>query len=51
MKVLGDSAGLACVAARALARVTVPVAAHAGELVIVQVGPRWAVCVACHSTQ
>lgn len=51
MKVFGDGTGLALIVARPLTRVTVPVATHAGELVVVQVGPGWAVCVACHATQ
>lgn len=35
MEVFGDGAGLAFIVARSLARVTVAVATHAGELVVV----------------
>ena len=51
MKVFGDGTGLAFIVCRPLTRVTVPVATHAGELVVVQVGPRWAVRVTGHATQ
>lgn len=51
LKVFGEGTGLAFVVARPLTRVTVPVATHAGELVVVEIGPRWAVCVARHATQ
>lgn len=51
MKEFGDRAGLAFTAARPLTRVAVPVATHAGELVIVKVRPRRAVRVTRHATQ
>lgn len=51
MKECGDGTGLAFIVARPLTRVTVLVATHAGELVIMKVGPWWAVCVTCHTTQ
>lgn len=51
VKVFGDGTGLAFIVARPFTRVTVPVATHAGELVVVQVGSWWAVRVTCHTTQ
>ncbi len=51
VKVSGDGTGLAFIVAWPLTRVTVLVATHAGELVIVQVGPWRAVRVTCHATQ
>lgn len=51
MKEFGDGAGLAVTAARPLTREAVPVATHAGELVIVKVRPRRAVRVTRHATQ
>lgn len=51
MKEFGDCTGLAFIVARPLTRVTVPVATHAGELVVMKVGPWRAVCVTCHTTQ
>lgn len=47
----GGGAGLALVAAGPLAGVAVPVAAHAGELVAVEVGSRWAGRVPRHTAQ
>lgn len=47
----GGGAGLALIAAWALAGVAVPVAAHAGEAVVVEVGPRRAARVARHAAQ
>lgn len=47
----GGGAGLALVAAWALAGVAVPVAAHAGEAVVVEVGPGRAARVARHAAQ
>lgn len=51
VKECGGGTGLALVTARPLAGVTVPVAADAGELVVMEVGPRWAACVARHTAQ
>lgn len=51
VKECGGGTGLALVAARPFARVTVPVAAHAGELVVMEVGPRWTVGVTRHTAQ
>lgn len=47
----GGGAGLALIAAWALAGVAVPVAAHAGEAVVVEVGPGRAARVARHAAQ
>lgn len=47
----GGSAGQTLVAARPVAGVAVAVAAHAGEAVVVEVGPRRTVRVTRHSAQ
>lgn len=46
-----DGTGQAFIFPRTLTGITMAVAAHTGELVIVEVGPRWAVSVARHPAQ
>lgn len=46
-----DGTGQAFIFPRTLTGITVAVATHTGELVIVEVGPRWAVGVARHPAQ
>lgn len=51
MKVFGDSTGQTFITAGALAGVTVLVAAHASELVVVEVRSHRARLVSCDATQ
>lgn len=51
MEECGDRTGQARVLPWTLAGVTVAVASHTGELVVVEVRPRWAVGVARHAAQ
>lgn len=51
MEECGSGTGQARVLPWALAGITVAVASHTGELVVVKVRPRWAVGVARHAAQ